>query len=181
MKVSHALVATGVFFFSIPLIGQKQSTPTPMPAACGDLNVHMTVKLDPAPHTPQQPDTGKALIYFIQDIGIPPLYRPDWTTRAGIDGKWVGANQGNSYFFVPVDPGEHHLCVSYQWRFSPFSRLSTVELAHLSAEAGKSYFYRVTIIHSEGGPVSLILNLVDSDEGKHVVSTDPLATAHIRK
>lgn len=179
MKFSHALVAPVLIFFSIPLIGQSQ--PTPAPPVCGDLRVSLAVSLDNSQHTVAQPVPGKALIYFIQDIGLPALYRPDWTTKAGIDGKWVGANQRNSYFSVPVDPGAHHLCVSYQWRFSPFSRLNTVELAHLTAEAGKSYFYRVTIIHSDGGPVSMILNPVDSDEGKYLVATYPLATAHARK
>jgi hypothetical protein len=179
MKVLNAMTAVVLSAFSLPLIGQNQ--PAPAPSVCGDLRVGLAVTLDNSRHTVAQPVPGKALIYFIQDIGLPALFRPDWTTKAGIDGKWVGANQRNSYFSVPVDPGVHHLCVSYQWRFSPFSRLSTVELAHLTAEAGKSYFYRVTIIHSDGGPVSLILNPVDSDEGKYLVETYPRATAHIRK
>ncbi len=64
MEVLQLLVAMLAASLSLPLIAQNEPTP---PAACGDLQVSMAVKLDKA-HPPQaQPETGKALVYFIQD------------------------------------------------------------------------------------------------------------------
>src|ERR1700691_5978154 len=70
-------------------------------SACGPGDASFAVKLDKTQHTLTQPDSGKALVYFIQENG---------TARIGLDGTWVGANKNNSYFSVPVEPGEHHVC-----------------------------------------------------------------------
>src|SRR5215469_3489561 len=60
-----------------------------------------------------QVDPGKALIYIIQDDSQFDS-RPRPTTRIGVDGAWAGATQGNSFFRATLDPGEHHLCASWQ-------------------------------------------------------------------
>ena len=61
---------------------------------------------------PQSAASG-AVVYFIEnDAEFTSTPKP--TTRMGIDGRWVGATHGNSYLFMTVDPGEHHLCASWQ-------------------------------------------------------------------
>jgi len=51
-----------------------------------------------------------------------------------MDGAWVRANHGNSYFALSVEPGEHHVCVTLQSSLVA----QRVELAHFTAEAEKS-------------------------------------------
>src|ERR1019366_9119074 len=41
-----------------------------------------------------------------------PLVSAQALTKVGLDGAWVGANQGSSYFFFATTSGEHHLCVT---------------------------------------------------------------------
>lgn len=89
-----------------------QIPPAASTAACGHDGVSFKVKLDDSQHTLAQPDPGKARVYFLQDAGTNmTLGYP--TVKLAIDGTWVGANHGNSYFSVSVEPGEHHVCVTF--------------------------------------------------------------------
>src|ERR1700731_2774761 len=58
-------------------------------------------EVDESQHPVPSPEEGKALIYFVADGHLTSIF--------GVDGKWAGAVNGGRYFFVPVDPGEHHL------------------------------------------------------------------------
>ena len=91
-----------------------QDKPTDGAAApgCGEPKMKFEVKTEKSQH-PAQTDVGKAMVYFIENDSQFDSF-PSPTTRMGIDGEWVGATHGNSYFSVSVDPGEHHLCASWQ-------------------------------------------------------------------
>jgi hypothetical protein len=88
-------------------------------AACGPANVNYKVNLDRSQHGPIPPEAGKALVYFIHDAGIPfeSLTIGYPTTKYGVDGSWVGAGHGDSWFAVAVAPGEHHVCTVLQSSF----------------------------------------------------------------
>ena len=90
----------------------------------------------------QKPE--KRMVYFIHDDGSG-VGGGSPTTEDAIDGSWVGANQGESWFAVAVTPGEHHVCAAIQ--SSWFDQLA--ELAHFTAEAGKSYFFRTRLFTSQ--------------------------------
>jgi hypothetical protein len=169
-------VFVAVFLLSSPRLLSAQNQLGPVPSACGDLQVSMTVDLDKDSHTITQPEPGKALIYFIQDTGqaITVAYP---TTKIGIDGKWVGANKKNSYFSIAIEPGEHHLCAAIQ---SSFIR-PDLEFVHLTAEAGKVYDFRTRIVYSRDGMEYFSLIPVDSDEARYLIDSYPLAKAHVRK
>jgi Protein of unknown function (DUF2846) len=172
LKVLSLFVA--VALFAAPLFSQTQLASAL--AACGESTVSMAVNLDDKQHALAQPETGKALIYFIQDIGqAGTLAYP--TTKIGIDGKWVGANKKNSWFAVAVDPGEHHLCAEIQSSFVA----PEAELAHLTAEAGKVYYFRTRIIFAERTAEYFSLAPVDSDEANFQIAAYPQATAKARK
>jgi hypothetical protein len=106
------------------------------------------------------------------------------TTRFGMDGKWVGANQGNSYFGLAVAPGEHHLCANWQ----ATGRKKNVGMATFTAEAGKVYFYEAKIVMKYqrvaygsgiGGGLreeSFDLAQLSNDEGKYRVKLSALST-----
>src|ERR1039457_7540505 len=106
MKV--ALVA--LLFAASALAQGSSANPA---AACGFMNVSFKVKLDDTQHTLTQPEAGKAVVYIIHDAGsLGMIAYP--TTKFAVDGSWMGANHGDSYFSVAVDPGEHHLCTALQ-------------------------------------------------------------------
>jgi len=63
--------------------------------ACGPLDVRLAVKIDRSQHPTPAPPEGKALVFVVnQEIH----------DNIGIDGKWAGANDRGTYFFVAVDP-----------------------------------------------------------------------------
>jgi hypothetical protein len=168
MKI--ALVA---LFFAASALAQDPSVITG--AACGPANVDFKVKLDDTQHTLAQPEPGKARVYFLMDAGTTiRLAYP--TAKIGMDGAWVGANHGNSYFSVSVEPGEHHLCATLQSSFIE----PTVELAHFTAEAGKLYYYRTRIIGAEG-VLFLELYPVDSDQARYLIAAFPLSVSTPKK
>jgi hypothetical protein len=145
--------------------GQSLSTAS----ACGPDSISLSVHLhkNPPPPAPLQP--GKALVYFIHESGTPvELGYP--TTLIGMDGAWAGANHGDSYFFINVDPGEHHVCAALQSSFVN----QRVELAHFTAEAGTAYYFRTRLILSRSVEL-LELEPVDSDQGKYLAATFPLS------
>src|SRR5215469_7724668 len=73
---------------------------------CGPQDVKYEVKSSESQHPTPPPEDGKALIYVVAD--------GDLTSIFGVDGKWVGAVSRGKYFFVPIDPGEHHVCAMLQ-------------------------------------------------------------------
>jgi hypothetical protein len=93
-----------------------------------------------------------------------------------MDGAWVGANHGDSWFAVSVAPGEHHLCATLQSSFVN----QRMELAHLQAEAGKVYYYRTRLVMS--GTVELLdFDPIDSDQGRYLIASLPLSVSHPKK
>jgi len=153
----------------------SQTPNTRLPAACGLGKEDFEVKLDKSQHSLVQPEPGKARIYFIQNVNTD-ILNPYTTTKLGIDGAWVGANKHNSYFSVSIEPGEHHLCAS-MW----YSRVDQhVVLAHLTAEPGKVYYYRLGIIETRSLS-DWKLDPIDSDEAMFLVSSYPLSVSTPKK
>ena len=155
-----------------------------LPDSCGSDGTTFSVKTKKDQPAPAAPEAGKAQIVFIENFAQNNGACIDCkvTTRVGVDGAWVGADHGNSYFAYGVPPGEHHLCADWQ---SALGRLKKkVGLASMDAEAGKTYYYqiRVRIPHKASfGAMQLELAPLDPDEGKYLAKIDPLATATAKK
>jgi hypothetical protein len=117
-----------------------QAKKTVLPDACGDdkEEFHVTAVDDHAQAL--KADEGKALLVIVEE-GQSNHF--DLTTRYGIDGSWVGATHGSSYFLVQVAAGEHHLCASPQkhFGFTESMREHLVTMPSFTAEAGKIYFF----------------------------------------
>jgi hypothetical protein len=184
MRAAIVFLFLGVTAFALQREGfGEQPAQNRLASACGPANVNYKVSLDRSQHGPIPPETGKALVYFIHDAGIPDqiflsgkvtIGYP--TTKYGVDGSWVGAGHGDSWFAVAVTPGEHHVCTVLQSSFVG----QRVELTHFTAEAGKSYYFRTQLITS--GSVELLeLEWVDSDEADYLISLYPMATAKAKK
>jgi hypothetical protein len=153
---------------------------TPDARACGNQEIKFDVQTGKG-QSPAQPDAAKARIYFIEDdSAFNSIPKP--ITRLGVDGEWAGATHGNSYMYVSVDPGVHHLCASWQPSAAILGRATQAAAAHFTAEAGGMYYFQVKNIGSvEHGTLSINLKPMDSDEGKLVTGKLALSTSHPKK
>jgi len=106
-------------------------------AACGPLNEKLEVKIDRSQHPTPAPPEGKALVYVVNQ---------EVHDNIGLDGKWAGANERGTYFFVAVDPGEHHLCV-----YATYHGASWLSLHSLQAKAGDTYYFLPVAIWDGAG------------------------------
>ena len=158
--------------FTTSAIAQSQSAP--VTAACGPKNVTFSVHEADVTVAPAQPDTGKAVIYFIQDEGQLSEGR-HYTLKMGLDGAWVGAYRDNAVFTVSVAPGEHHICANVQSNFEAGQNLS---FAHFTAEAGKVYYFR-THLSEYGGHMEI--DQPDSDQARYLISIYPASLSKPKK
>ncbi|MGA7226277.1 MAG: hypothetical protein WA603_13510 [Candidatus Acidiferrales bacterium] len=124
---------------------------------------------------PTGPAEGKAQIVFIENenqmMGLG-MYA---TVRFGMDGAWVGANYGNSYFALTVDPGVHHLCAS--WQSSLKSLKKNVELTSFTAEPGHVYYFAAQVTVASRDNAIFGLSQLNEDEGKYRVEESKLSTS----
>src|ERR1700689_52932 len=168
-----------VLFFAASALAQQKTRfsqePVSMSPACGPETASFKVKLDDTQDTPAQPDAGKARIYFFSDAGTTHTLG-DPTSKLGMDGAWGGANHGDSYFSVSIDPGEHHVCAALQSSIVS----DRMELTHFTAEAGQVYYFRTRLIMSRAEEM-LQLDRVDSDEGNYLIGSLPLSVSQLKK
>lgn len=155
---------------TLPALAQDDSAKARAAAGCGPSNEMFDVQTTDAKHPTAQPENGKALVYFIVDFVTAP------TMRVGVDGNWVGANQGKSYFFFPVDPGDHNICA--EWQSGTFKKSSerVGEAIHLPTEAGKTYYLRLIF-----GYQRMQLEETDEAEGHFLIGSALFATSKPKK
>jgi hypothetical protein len=171
MKVLLALV-----LFAWPCMAQSYVPPIDPEAACGAREVKFQVRSDyQGLHLPVV-DAGKAVVYFVEMQKIDGI--GNVTAKIALDGKWVGANHSNSYFFVTVEPGEHHLCTS--WQSSVASR-QQVSLNNLTAESGKTYYFSTRITGDGREGYSFDLVKINSDEAQLLIARSPYSISRAKK
>jgi hypothetical protein len=156
-------------------VGEEQT-------ACGPLDVRFSAQAS-GDHRSEHPSPGKALVYVVEDFRKAPGELGNPTVRIGLDGKWMGAVRAKSYLSFEVDPGERHLCASWQSRLKRLSKLAS--FAHFSSEADKTYYFRARITYSSYGAGAANMNLdlepVDPDEGKFLIATNATSQSHPSK
>jgi hypothetical protein len=142
--------------------------------ACGPEKTRFEVTLDPTKHTLAQPEAERATVYFIQDEPGTSVTRVGTVTRIGMDGAWIGAAKRSSWFSVSVPAGEHHFCVNHQTHVLA----KATELVHLTAQTGKTYYFRVRYIPppEAAGYTNLLLDRPDSDQALRLIASYPQAT-----
>jgi hypothetical protein len=148
------------------------------PAACGPLDAKFDAQAEGGQSAAQlQP--GKATVYVAEVFTKAPGEIANPTLRVGMDGAWVGATRTNSYLAFAVEPGEHHLCTSWQSRWQRLSKLAA--FAGFTAEPGKVYYFRERITYSsEGRAANMALDLepMNPDEGQYLVASYKPSTSH---
>ena len=157
--------------FAWPAWAQEQATDPLTAAGCGPSNVQFDVKKDKNLHlTGQLSDRRRG-------HGEDPPGGP--TVRLGVDGEWIGATQYHSYFFFPVNPGEHHMCAGWQSNFARVAKIRAA--ASFTAEAGKVYYFRiVSEVRTKREPAVKIEPL-DSAEGPLLIASSALSTSKTKK
>lgn len=168
-----------VFWLCSTAFAQSVGTAPTVAPGCGSENVKFDVKTEKSQHPIAQPESGKAIVYFVEDDNSFESF-PKPTSRIGVDGTWVGANHGDSYFYFTVDQGEHHLCASWQ-SFVVLGAQETSAAAHFKAEAGQTYYFRVKNVwlRDQGnGHVELLP--LDNDEGQLLASKFAFSTSHTK-
>jgi hypothetical protein len=171
-----------VLLFASPALAQDSAANPLAAAGCGANEIHFDVTTNKKQHPTSQPVAGKALIYVIGaawsdyvnlHIGTPP-------TRFGIDGTWVGANGYSSYFFFPVEPGDHRLCTNVQSRIERVVKSSTAATS-FTAEAGKTYYFRTKTPEGQNSSEGIKLVPVDPAEAQVLILATAFSTFRLKK
>jgi hypothetical protein len=126
---------------------------------------------------PSTADPGKALLYFVETQRIDDLLG-NVTAKIAVDDAWVGANQGDSFIFVSVEPGAHQLCA--RWQSSLASR-QQVSLNNLTAEPGKAYYFLIRITGNGRTSCWFDLMKLDSDEAQLLIERSPYSVSRAKK
>jgi hypothetical protein len=178
----------------LPAMQAWAKTKTILPDACGDDGVNFDVETKKDQPPPVPPTSAQAQIVFIETMSkAPGCIGCDLITRVGVDGSWVGANKGNSYFTLTVAPGVHHLCIAIQSWVGRYKKGVSVE--SFTAEPGKVYYYETTLdllllnyasgpgmaSTGRGGSPGLVFSQLSEDEGKYRVKAWKLATSKIQE
>jgi hypothetical protein len=180
IKTRLLLVPLVLWALGSAAFAQDKASETASAPGCGENGAKFEVKSYGDKHPAPQPEPGKALVYFFQDDStFESVPRP--TTMAGVDGKWVGATQSSSYFYVSVDPGEHHVCA--RWQTIVGVGVGHLDAAaHFTAEAGKIYCFRVkNSWWRETGHAAMKLEPLDSDEGLLLAGKFAFSTSRLKK
>src|SRR3974390_775560 len=166
-----------------PALAQEQLADLHTTAGCGSIKTQFDVKVDKKDHSVEKPDAGKARVYVIEEINAKPgeLVLGHAPTRVGVDGNWVGANHEWGYLSFLVDPGEHRVCTDVQSSFVSPEKMSAA--ANLTAEEGRTYYYRAYVDNGEDnhGPPHVSLKPVDDAEGMLLVGRSGKSTAKLKK
>jgi hypothetical protein len=156
-----------ILLLSCCVLAQDKRAISRAEVGCGQQGVKYEVKTDESQHPAPTPEDGKALIYFVADGHLTSIF--------GFDEKWEGAVDDGRYFFVSIEPGEHHICAMLQ-SFLPL-RGPKVSVHSLKAEPGGTYYFRTRMVGISTGFV-LQLDQLDSDEGKWFVAWSKFSTSH---
>jgi hypothetical protein len=165
----------GALFLCVSLALAVEARATVLPDSCGDDKVRFSVSTEASQYAPAVPDSGKAQIIFVENSDRPLL--GNRTVRVGVDGAWVGANRGNSYFALTVEPGVHHICASWQAAKRAFVR--TIDAVSITTEPGGVYYVAAQFNSSgyKDANMNLALSQLNEDQGRYRVKAWKLATA----
>lgn len=154
-----------------------------LPPSCGDEKIKFDVKTQKGAPPPAGPDAGKAQLVFVETMDKGDKYHHclgcDATTRVAVDGAWIGADHGDSYFAFPVDPGAHSVCVNWQSISSGESRqFGTLDV---NAEVGGVYYFQIAVVvHEDSHPQWSVYNMmlapIPPDSGSALVEKSALSS-----
>jgi hypothetical protein len=174
-----------VLFLTVSFaVAQNATTVEQAESACGPSSKNFSVKTSQTQKTLSQAEPGKAMIYVIEDwdpVDTGRMNRP--TVRVGMDGKWMGATQGDSYLFFRADPGLRHLCVNDQSAIRSYGGFIYLTAAYgLNVKPDETYYFRARMPRGETfAYFPLILEPLNIDEAQLLLARYPHADSTVKK
>jgi hypothetical protein len=144
-----------------------------LPDSCGNDKSKFEVQTEKHQPAPAGPAEGKAQIVLLENENQMVAPFSDATVRFALDGTWVGADNGNSYFSIDVVPGMHHLCANWQ---SAFHRNMNTQLTSFTADPGKVYYFEADVTVESKETVTFGLSQLNGDQGQYKVKSSAHAT-----
>jgi hypothetical protein len=151
---------------------------TPLPDSCGDDKIKFEVKTQMGQTAPAAPEAGRALLVLleIENHMVTPFH--DATVRWGMDGAWIGADNGNSYFALAIDPGVHNICANWQSSLKAFKK--NVDLTSFTAEPGHTYYFQVDVNVESKESVSFAITQLNDLKGQYLVKTSAQSMSKLK-
>ena len=170
-------IVAGIFLavFASSVLAQEPAPTASTRGGCGSSEAQFDVKTDKKQHPVAPADVGRAVVYVFEDIERGP------TMRIGVDGAWIGANKGKSYFFFSVDPGDHQVCTNWQSGTFKETAKRIGSAMTLKAEAGKVYYLRTQVYERSEKDHNVKLEPVETAEGQFLVSASAFSTYRPKK
>jgi len=167
----------GVFLLSLLLTGtatEGSADSNGLPQSCGPNDVSFTFNSQKS--APPAASANQATLVVVQRAG---LCIGCSVTRIGVDGAWVGANKGRTFFAVPIEAGEHHVCAD--WAAPLASTEARIGLTDFQAEPGKSYYFETVIERNgENEAPRMILKQLSPDMGAFLVARSEQSVAVLK-
>jgi hypothetical protein len=138
------------------------------PPSCGPKTEKYDLKIEKTAGTKISASSDQSTVYFVTKLSR--LNRAIY--MVAIDGAWVGALRGDSYFHTTVTSGVHHACL---W----VNHMRPV-LLELNLTPGKTYYVRGHWVPGFAR-ASIDAEIVSSDEGAFLVSTSKQSAITRRK
>jgi Protein of unknown function (DUF2846) len=170
------LVASLFVLSAVPALAQDQAAAARVQAGCGGDDTQFDVKTNKSQHPQGQIPEGKALVYVFEaeKTDAEAFKIGAVTIRVGLDGQWVGANHGNTYFYFPVEPGDHSICGNWQSSIGKLAKQASA--ASFSAEPGQTYYFQVRVDERSHDNPAIWMEPVDPAEAKILISSASLST-----
>jgi hypothetical protein len=177
----HRFIFLVILLAAAPVFAQDQVIDLRTAAGCGPAKTQFDVKVDKKQHSLGQSESGKALVYVIEEYKSDPHFHTigHVTMRAGLDGNWVGATQEASFISFVVEPGAHRLCSDVQSMFAAAQKLSGA--VQMNAEAGKTYYYRVVVVDNNKQQTQVWVKAMEEPEGLLMVSKSGQSNWKVKK
>lgn len=141
-----------------------------LPSSCGPQHTKAHVQLNRSPAKLAAIPSGDARLVFVQQPE--PCYGCA-VVQVGVNGRWVGRNEGKSWFAVTVPSGEQHVCAWWATRMIVLRSIGLdhrIVLTDLDAKAGQTYYFKARIDSSGSSWPTLRFHQISSDEGEFMVS-----------
>jgi hypothetical protein len=164
-----------VLALAVLLVSAIQANSSSLPDSCGNDRIKFDVKTQKGQPVPVAPEGGKAQLILIQSENHMVTLFHDATVRWGMDGAWVGADNGNSYFALAVDPGPHHVCANWQSALKTLKK--NVDLTSFTAEPGHVYYFQVDVHVESQYSVSFAISQISDVKGEYLVKTSALSAS----
>jgi hypothetical protein len=170
MRTRLVVAVIGIFF-----VAAIQAVASTLPDSCGNDKIKFEVKTSKGQPAPDAADIAKAQIILLESENqmIAPFHNA--TVRWGMDQSWVGADYGNSYFVLSIDPGVHHLCASWQSALRALKK--NVDLTSFTAEPGHTYYFLADVNVESQYAISFAISQLNDDKGQYLVKNFAQSTS----